>query len=131
MSGVRFLTLEQIIHLHKRAIEDYGGSLGVRDKDLLDSAITQPQASFGGVYLHESISLMAAAYYFHISQNQPFIDGNKRTGMLSMYAFLEINGYELNVENATLYPILLDVAEGRLSKEGLAIFIEQYTNGNK
>lgn len=119
-----FLTKDQILHLHKNAIEDYGGSKGIRDNNLLESAISQPEASFGGVFLHKNIFQMAAAYFFHISQNQPFNDGNKRTGFLSMYVFLKINGYSLETSNETVYPILIAVAKGQKTKGSLAVFIE-------
>ena len=128
MKEVVFLQKDQILRLHKRAIDDYGGIMGMRDNGLFESAIAQPEASFGGVYLHDSIFLKAAAYFFHISQNQPFADGNKRTGFLSMYSFLKINGKELTVPNEVLYPYLIEVAEGRKTKEDLAKFIERYSS---
>jgi death-on-curing protein len=123
-----FLNKNHILRLHQLSLEDYGGASGIRDEDLLDSAIFQPEATFGGEFLHESIFHMAAAYFFHISQNQPFNDGNKRTGTLAMIAFLKANGYDLNVSDDALYPILIEVAEGRLSKNGFSIFIEQHAN---
>ena len=119
-----FLNKEQVLQLHKRTLEDYGGSTGIRDEGLLDSAIFQPEASFGGVFLHDSLFLMAAAYYFHISQNQPFMDGNKRTGFLSLFTFLKINGFTFNAPNETIYPFLIEVAEKRKTKDDLAVFIE-------
>lgn len=127
MNEIVFLKKDQILHLHKNAIKDYGGSDSIRDTNLLESAIAQPEATFDGQYLHENIYMMAAAYFFHISQNQPFMDGNKRTGLLAMYTFLRINGFLLNTENDVVYPVLLDVAEGRLGKADLASFIQQNT----
>jgi death-on-curing protein len=127
MTEIVFLNKDQIFQLHKNAIRDYGGSLGVRDNGLLESAIAQPEVSFEGVYLHENIFMMAAAYFFHISQNQPFLDGNKRTGFLALYTFLRINGFSFNASNEITYPFLLEVAEGRKSKEDLAHFVELYT----
>ncbi len=122
-----FLIKDQVLQLHKKALQDYGGSPGVRDNGLLESAIAQPESSFGGAYLNETIFLMSAAYFFHISQNQPFIDGNKRAGFLSTFAFLKINGYNLKATNEETYPFLIEVAEGRKTKEDLANFIEQHS----
>ncbi len=127
MKEIFFLTKDQVLHLHKKAIFDFGGTQEYRDLNLLESAIAQPEATYDGKYLHANIYTMAAAYFFHISQNQPFMDGNKRTGLLVMYAFLEINGFSLNASNDKLYPILLEVAEGKLDKYDLAIFIQENT----
>lgn len=127
MRDVVFLTKDQVLQVHKKAILDYGGTSSIRDNGLFESAISQPEASFGGIYLHETIYLMAAAYYSHISQNQPFIDGNKRTAFLSLYTFLKINGYVFNASNKIIFPILLEVAQGKKSKEDLANFIEQHS----
>lgn len=127
MNEIVFLTKDQILHLHKKAINDYGGSGSLRDENLLESAIAQPKATFDGKYLHENIYLMAAAYFFHISQNHPFIDANKRTGFLAMYTFLNINGFYLNSPNEKIYPILLEVAVGKLDKIDLANFIQEHT----
>ena len=96
----------------------------MRDEKLLESALAQPQATFAGEYLHKDIFQMGAAYFYHISQNQPFLDGNKRTGFLSMYTFLKINGITLNISEELLYPILYRVAIGELSKNDLADFIK-------
>ncbi len=127
MNEIVFLTKDQILHLHRNAINDYGGSDSIRDKNLLESSIAQPKATFDGKYLHENIYMMAAAYFFHISQNQPFMDGNKRTGFLAMYTFLKCNGFSLNSSNEKIYPILLEVAEGKLDKRDLADFIQEHT----
>ena len=127
MKEIVFLNKDQILHLHKKQIMDYGGLVGIRDLGLLESAIAQPSVSFGGEYLHHSIFLMAAAYFYHISQNQPFIDGNKRTGFLCMYTFLKLNGHTYIASNEITYPYLLAVAENKKSKEELANFIQQYS----
>ena len=75
-----FLTLAEVIDIHSNQIELYGGQKGVRDFGLLQSTLAQPEASFAGQWLHEDIFLMTAAYAFHICQNHPFFDGNKRSG---------------------------------------------------
>lgn len=81
---IRFLSPEDVLSLHEMQIERYGGSAGIRDRGLLESAIGQPQASFGGEYVHHGFYEMAAAYAFHIAENQPFVDGNKRTALTAV-----------------------------------------------
>jgi len=85
---VLFLTLDDILESHQNQIETYGGSHGVRDIGLLESAIAQPEASFGGQYLHADIFEMAAAYLYHLVMNHPFVDGNKRVGLEASLIFL-------------------------------------------
>ncbi|OFZ19758.1 MAG: hypothetical protein A2Z20_00280 [Bdellovibrionales bacterium RBG_16_40_8] len=70
-------------------LESYGGATGIRAPDLLESAVMTPQASFGGQYVHNDVYEMAAAYAFHIAENQPFVDGNKRTALASALVFLD------------------------------------------
>src|SRR5688572_4842287 len=88
---IEFLTLDELVAIHRDQIERYGGSLGVRDWGLLKSAIAMPAATFGGQFLHTDIYEMAAAYLFHIVQNHPFIDGNKRVGAVAADVFLTLN----------------------------------------
>jgi len=75
-----FLSLDEVLEIHEQQIERYGGSLGLRDPAALESVVATPQATFGGEFLHASIPAMAAAYLYHLCQNHPFIDGNKRAG---------------------------------------------------
>jgi len=71
-----FLDVDDVLALHEAQMERFGGADGVRDQGLLESAVAQPQASFGGQYVHADLFTMAAAYAFHIAENQPFVDGN-------------------------------------------------------
>jgi len=100
---------------------------GVRDINLLSSAIYMPEASFEGQYLHKTVPAMAATYTFHICQNHPFIDGNKRVALASSLVFLDINGYEFNCEEETLYNEIMSVAKGEIRKEDLIKFYEKYS----
>jgi death-on-curing protein len=86
-----FLSLDEVIEIHRDMIERYGGSTGIRDMGLLQSAVAMPQASFGSEFLHADLFEMAAAYLFRIVQNHPFIDGNKRVGTATAMVFLELN----------------------------------------
>src|SRR5512143_1409321 len=96
MAEIIFLTLAEVIEIHADQITRYGGSHGIRDMDLLSSAVAMSSASFGGKFLHADIFEMAAAYAFHIAQNHPFIDGNKRAALASALVFLELNGVSIS-----------------------------------
>ena len=102
-----FLTQEEVLLAHETQIERYGGSTGVRDLGLLESALAMPSASFGGTYLHADIYARAAAYLFHIVSNHPFVDGNKRTGTVGAFRCLRRNGKRRNrrILSETLFPM--------------------------
>lgn len=117
---ITFLSVEVVIGLHRFQLELYGGGAGLRDRGLLESALAQPQASFGGVYVHEGLFAMAAAYLFHIVSNHPFVDGNKRAGLLAALTFLHLNGMALKGDSEALYALTMGVAEGRLDKQAVA-----------
>lgn len=119
MNKIDFLTLAEIIDIHHNQIELYGGKHGIRDITLLSSAIAMPEATFDGVYLHGNLFEMAAAYSFHICQNHPFIDGNKRIGLVSALIFLEFNDIEILDEKDILYETIMNLAEGKLTKKEL------------
>ncbi len=112
-----FLTVEDVLDIHARQMERYGGVSGIRDVGLLESAVAQPQATFQGQFVHADLFAMAAAYLFHIVRNHPFVDGNKRTGLLSALVFLDINGVAIDRESEALYGLTLAVAEGRADKD--------------
>ncbi len=111
-----FLSEVDIRDLHQVAIEKAGGSDGIRDAGLLASALAIPQAGFGENFLHKDIPAMAAAYLYHIVNNHPFIDGNKRAAMLACLTFLDINGYECSIDEEEWIILVLDIAQGKLSK---------------
>lgn len=121
MTEPNFLTLEDVLVIHEEQLYAFGGLDGIRDQGLLESAVMMPQASFGGEYLHTSVFEMASAYAFHIAENQPFLDGNKRTALNSAMVFLELNGFVFPSEDdLTLYHAMIAIAERRLDKAGLA-----------
>jgi len=119
-----FLTLDEILEIHQQQIELYGGRAGVRDSAGLESAMATPQASFGGGFLHASIPTMAAAYLFHICQNQPFLDGNKRAGANAAITFLLMNGWEPDFEPDELVELVRAVASGATGKAALTAIFE-------
>lgn len=128
----RFLSTDEIVTIHDELIVRYGGSFGIRDHGLLESAIHQAQASFNGEYLHTTICEMAASYMFHIIQNHPFVDGNKRTGVMSTIVFLKINGHELkNVQNIgnknLLYELAIKTATSKTTIKTISRFLKKYS----
>lgn len=120
MENVVFFRLEDVLFLHEHQLVKYGGGSGVRDIALLESALAQPSATFEDRFLHEDLFEMAAAYAFHIAQNQPFIDGNKRTGLLCAILFLKMNGQKVADPTERLCQAMFDIAERKLDKSGLA-----------
>jgi death-on-curing protein len=111
-----FLDVEDVADIHDLMIEEFGGSQGLRDVGLLESAVMQARVSFGGQFLHSDLFRMAAAYLFHIIKNHPFIDGNKRTGLGSALSFLDRNGIPIEGSTKALERLALDVADGDCSK---------------
>src|SRR4030065_1215425 len=103
MKKITFLTLVEVVEIHSDQIQHYGGSEGIRDMNLLSSAVAMPYASFSGMFLHSDLHEMAAAYAFHICQNHPFVDGNKRTALASALLFLALNGFSLLDPGGRLY----------------------------
>ncbi len=122
----RFIQLDEVLALHTRQIELYGGKDGVRDLGLLQSAISMPAASFDGVWLHATIEEMAGAYLFHLAQNHPFIDGNKRVAAMTMIVFLLINDLTPTFTEDELVELTLGVAAGRVAKAEVAIEIASH-----
>ena len=116
-----FLTLEDVLDIHTQQLARFGGGEGMRDLGLLESALAQPQATFGGEYVHQSLWEMAAAYLFHIASNHPFIDGNKRVGLLAALVFLELNGITLTQGSEELYELTMAVAAGRMTKAEVTV----------
>ena len=128
MPELLFLTYEQVLYLHERSIERFGGSYGIRDGGLLEAALAMPQAGFGGEYLHATLFDKAAAYLYHVVKNHPFIDGNKRTGFGCAETFLDLNGYHLQEKHIeALYTLTLRVASEAITKEEIAQALEKYS----
>jgi death-on-curing protein len=123
---VLFLTLDDIIESHQNQIDTYGGSHGIRDIGLLESAIAQPEASFGGRYLHADIFEMAAAYLYHLVMNHPFVDGNKRVGLEAALIFLEINNENLKASDQELVDLVLKTTAGQVGKREIAEFFRSH-----
>lgn len=113
-----FLTREAVDLIHEGSLRAFGGADGVRDDNALESALAQPMHEHH--YRQSDLFQIAAAYAFHIAENQPYIDGNKRTGLLSALNFLALNGVESDRPCEAYYDAMIGIAEKRLDKAGLA-----------
>lgn len=131
MKDITFLTLAEVIEIHTDQIQRYGGSDGVRDMNFLSSAVAMPYASFSGSFLHDDIYEMGAAYAFHICQNHPFVDGNKRTALASALVFLELNGISISDPKGKLYNAMIAIANGVMNKTELAKVLRDLNNYSK
>ncbi|MBI5598983.1 MAG: type II toxin-antitoxin system death-on-curing family toxin [Deltaproteobacteria bacterium] len=126
-----FLGLDEVVEIHRDQIERYGGHPGIRDMDLLQSAVAMPAAGFSEDYLHADIFEMAAAYLFHIIRNHPFVDGNKRTGAVAAAVFLMMNGIELHANEDSFEKLVRSVAGGRTDKAEAAAFFRKHASAGK
>jgi death on curing protein len=123
---IDFLSAVDALRLHSDQIAAFGGSMGVRDMGLLESALATPAASFAGQYLHDFPHEMASAYLFHIARNHPFVDGNKRTALACALLFLEINACTLVADQLKTYELVMDVAAGKADKAALYNFFKAH-----
>jgi death-on-curing protein len=123
---MRYLTTSEILELHRLVIERTSGSPGVRDMNLLESAVAQPAMTFGGEELYPTLSDKGAALAFSVIMNHPFVDGNKRVGHAAMETFLVLNGHEIKAPRDEQEQIILQVAEGKVSREDLTDWLRTH-----
>ena len=124
---IDFLRVDDVLVLHERQLARYGGAAGVRDAAAIDAAVAMPRATFDGDLLHADLHEMAAAYAFHICQDHPFLDGNKRTALLAALVFLDLNGVAVADPDGRLYAAMIGVAEGKVDKKGLTARLRELT----
>ncbi len=124
-----FLTFAEVIEIHDYQIEHFGGASGLRDIELLKSAIGMPSATYGGNFLHSSIYEMASAYLFHLVENHPFVDGNKRVGAMAALIFLDLNGIDFNASDEEFTAMILRVASGKMLKAEITLFFKAHCSG--
>jgi len=127
-SEPEFLTLEEVLEIHRLQLERWGGADGIRDLGALESAIAQPRATFGGEHLHEDVFAMAAAYAFHIAEAQAFLDGNKRTAVDSALTFLALNGFRILDQKLALFDAMIEVSQHAMTKRRLAQLLRELAN---
>ena len=123
---MRYLSLQEVISVHPLLIAQTGGRSGLRDRGSLESAVAQPEASFGGQDLYPNLASKAAALGYSLIQNHPFVDGNKRIGHAVMEVFLLLNGHEINAPVDKQEKIIIDVASGKVSRIGLSEWISKH-----
>jgi death-on-curing protein len=116
---MRYLTLREVVDLHRAVLEQSGGGPGIRDLGMLESALAQPRATFDGTDLHETVIDKAAALAYSLSLNHPFVDGNKRVAHAAMSVFLALNGLDVIGSVDEQERVMLDLAAGTLSREQL------------
>lgn len=129
--AVRYLTPQQVIVIHDRVLKRFGGSFGVRDLGLIESAVGRPQASFDGVDLYPTLIDKTAALLQSLLKNHPFVDGNKRTALASAGVFLKINGYKLVNIHEEEVEFAVKVDNEHLSVEQIAKWLDNHTKKNK
>ena len=123
--------MSEVLLILQDQIRRYGGAYGVRDPDLLSSALAMSSSSFEGHYLHRDLYEQAAAYAFHLSQNHPFVDGNKRAALASALVFLSLNGIELNDPKEDLYKLMMNVSAKGTGKAEIAAEFRRLSSKKK
>ena len=121
-----FLSVDDVLAIHRRMMAEFGGEASIRDRGLLESAVRMPAARFEQRFLHDGIPEMAAAYLFHLRKNHAFVDGNKRTALASSEVFLLLNRMELTAGDEQAEELTRGVAEGRLSKQAVTAFFREH-----
>jgi death on curing protein len=117
----RWLTLEQVLVIHERQLQRFGGASGVRDRGALEAALARPINKW--MYENAGLIELAAAYAFGIARNHPFVDGNKRVAFLTMGAFLRFNGIDFSPPQEAVTAAIFELAAGNIDEEGLARWI--------
>lgn len=127
---IRYLTLIEVLELHRRILKQSGGALGIRDIGLLESAIAQPRMTFSGEDLYPGLLEKAVALGFSIIMNHPFVDGNKRTGHAATETFLILNGMEINASVNEQERLVLAITSGKLGREAFLDWLQQNTTAS-
>ena len=120
---MRYLTLGEVLELHRRVVAQSGGATALRDLGALESAVAQPRMTFGGEDLYPDLPTKAAALGFSLIRKHPFVDGNKRVGHASLETFLALNGFELDASVPEAERVILDVARGATDRAGFVEWI--------
>ena len=123
---MRYLTVDEVLDLHRLMLGKFGGAPGLRDRGALESSVAQAQMTFGGNDLYPSLVEKASALAFSLIQNHPFVDGNKRAGHAAMDTFLVLNGHELEAPVDEQERIILQVAAGTLAREAFTEWIRAH-----
>lgn len=125
---VHFIPDEIVLTIHTDLLQRYGGEAGIRDRNLLESALAQPKTTVGGKYAHTTLFAKSAAYGFHICMNHPFVDGNKRAAFALMDVFLQKNGWEIVANEEEAYSMMMSLASGKFNKARLASWLKGHSS---
>lgn len=123
---MRYLTLGEVVELHRLVLGATGGAAGIRDLSALESALAQPQATFGGTDLYPTVIEKAAALCFALARGHPFVDGNKRVAHAAMETFLLLNSTEIDAAVDEQERLLLDLAASRITRSQLTEWLRQH-----
>ena len=121
------ITIKILLRLHDLSIINYGGSQGIRDQGLMESAIARPYQTFGGKDLYPTVLEKAAALAESIIINHPFIEGNKRTGLLAMLVILEIGNFKITASNDDTYNFTIEISTGEIKFEEIVLWLKNNT----
>lgn len=124
---IRYLSVAQVLRLHQLQIEGFGGAPGLRDRGALEAALARPEATFDGEDIYPDAIDKGAALLHSLVANHPFVDGNKRVGVMACELFLLVNGLELTASDDDLTALTLAVARGEIESGAVAIWIRQRT----
>ncbi len=123
---MRYLTLNEVLELYHRVMEQSGGAIGIRDLNALESALAQPRMTFGGQELYPTVVEKASALGFSLIRNHPFVDGNKRIGHAAMETFLVLNGYEIEASVDEQEQVILQVASGEMGRKAFTEWLRAH-----
>jgi len=123
--AVRFIPEELVLTIHADLLQRYGGQPGLRDRNLLESALAQPRMTVNRKFVHKTIFDKTAAYGYHVCKNHPFIDGNKRVAFVLTDVFLQRNGWEITAHEEETYSMMIALSSGRLSKAQLSSWLKE------
>jgi death-on-curing protein len=123
---IQLVTLDQVLILHQRVIEESGGATGTRDQGILESALAQPLMSYAGQELYPTLIEKVAALGFSLINNHPFVDGNKRIGHAAMEVTLLMNGFEIQADVDTQEAVILAVAASEMNRESLLEWLQHH-----
>ncbi|MBI3011520.1 MAG: type II toxin-antitoxin system death-on-curing family toxin [Candidatus Omnitrophica bacterium] len=128
---MNYLYPKQVIYLYRQIIQQSGGTVGLRDEGLLESAVYRPQASFGGQDLYQDLFSKAAALGHSLISNHPFVDGNKRVGFEAMRLMLRLNGYDIRASLEAKFDFVMDVAQGKRTEQAIADWLKQHSRPHR
>ena len=128
---MKYLYPKQVLYLYQHIIQRTGGTLGLQDEGLLESAVYRPQASFGGQDLYPDLFSKAAALGHSLIRNHPFVDGNKRVGFEAMRLLLRLNGYDIQATINAKVVFVMEIAKGTLTEQDIAEWFKAHSQPAK